>query len=147
MTAPVRDLRERLTAAVRSAVFNGVADAYGCGDPPCCDIEDEVRAIEERLRVAVLPIVEDETTRARAEGAAEALEEIARDTENEGPSYCGGWLFADERSEWYMPHYPDEGWSHCDGCAAAESVDNFTTRYVTHLRARAEALRTEEGTT
>lgn len=37
-----------------------------------------------------------------------------------------------------IPHYPDEGWQHCDGCSAAESADNERAALARRLRALLE---------
>jgi hypothetical protein len=52
--------------------------------------------------------------RTRVLAECESKRQIAKD----GFSQCGGYGEGDH------PHYPDPGWSFCDGCAAAASSDS-----------------------
>lgn len=72
------------------------------------------------------------TTDRPAAAAAALREQIAREIEAMAVAECSARRDKDnpelaahfaERGLTFTPHYPDEGWSYCDGCSSAQTAD------------------------
>lgn len=134
-----------MVEAVATELMRDYASEYDASHLTWRDFEDPARA--------ALSAIAPHVARHDQQVAAQALRDAA-DTVAKVTSMCGAYEPPDSPNRAAYehlttiggPHYPDVGWSYCDGCAAAASADGEVQRTVALLRRFAEAAEAGELT-
>jgi hypothetical protein len=104
---------------------------------PALRFANKVVRLEAEVEGLRTQLAAEDALGAQVAAVKAALDEMERD----GGSECGGREWSLENPE-SRRHYPDEGWSFCDGCSAAQSADNEQRAVISRVRA---ALESESG--